>query len=560
MIFELISWLYISLICFIWGNLVLKLFFVAKEFNGRNFFVVCFIGLSFIGIIVFYLSLVTPLFTAVKLAMQIPVLLILIKSSNREELFVRLRKTFSGLLALDFVLLGVVLLMVLFLCTSPVIHPDTLNYHFFSTQIFDKYGSIPGIANLKPEFGFQSLWFAVMAFFDFTMFKSGSWFPLNGCVMSWFIVFLVSKGAKSDNISTTGSFQNRIWYLFLLLISVLSWTQIRLTASSLSPDFISAISILLGFYFFAGKQENEMRGISDLLSSFFSIVAVSIKPSAFPILLIPFLIFCNALFKRRFLFAGLAFFGAILMLAPIIIRSIISTGYPFFPSSFLANLSFDWRVDQFRVLRFQHYITSYARYPILLENVVKEYNQSFSNWIPVWWGHLYLIDKVVMLLIVLGILSIFLFFKGWMRKYSRRMILAFLIALTGFAVWFIKAPDPRFGAGFILPLIYFLYFPFMNYFGFFVGKYGYRVIAGIKTVSAVFVLLYIGYRAIYFFQPRQLMFPEGIRDATFMPLGCDVLIKRMIINDGGSLRPLPDSCFIFRFRGTTIKEGFKPAP
>ena len=66
--------------------------------------------------------------------------------------------------------------------TAPVIHPDTLNYHAFSTQIFNQFGVIPGIANLKPELGFQSMWFAASGFFSFSVSDDILIFPLNGCV------------------------------------------------------------------------------------------------------------------------------------------------------------------------------------------------------------------------------------------------------------------------------------------------------------------------------------------------------------------------------------------
>ncbi len=64
--------------------------------------------------------------------------------------------------------------MILFLSSSPVIHPDTLNYHVFSTEIFDKYGTIPGLANLKPEFGFQSIWFSQWLYLIFHFYELAS--------------------------------------------------------------------------------------------------------------------------------------------------------------------------------------------------------------------------------------------------------------------------------------------------------------------------------------------------------------------------------------------------
>src|SRR5580704_8076013 len=185
MVFEMISWVYISLICLIWGNLILKMLFGLNEQTSIGFPIICFLGMTIIGTISFYISLFIPLFFAVKLAIQIPVIMILFKSAYRKDLITQLKKPFIDFSVLDYIFLSVILLMILFLSSSRIIHPDTLNYHVFSTEIFDKYGTIPGLANLKPEFGFQSIWFSAMAFFDFPLFRAGPFFLLNGCVMSW---------------------------------------------------------------------------------------------------------------------------------------------------------------------------------------------------------------------------------------------------------------------------------------------------------------------------------------------------------------------------------------
>ena len=420
MIFELISWIYISLICLIWGIQILKLFFGISDVTVIDFPIVCFIGMAAIGIISTYLSLVIPLFIWIKLTLQTPALLFLLKSANRNELFSQLKKPFVRFSFLDFTLLSVFILMILFLCTAPIIHPDTLSYHAFSTQIFDKYGSIPGIANLKPEYGFQSVWFAVLAFFDFSFFHSALLFPLNGCVMVWAAFFLVSKVAVDKTIlSGLNRFPSVIWYLLLILFSILSWTQIRLTASSLSPDFIASISVMLGFYFFVGIQKNENAEKSGLMASFFSAIAVLVKLSAVPILLIPLIVIAYQIKKRRFLAVFRICFLVALLLTPVIIRNIISTGYPFYPSSFAAIYQTDWKLEELKVSGFQHYITAYARYPALMANTVKEYSNSFLNWLPVWWEHLYMIDKAVIFFIVLGIFLNLFFIKNWKRVYSQ---------------------------------------------------------------------------------------------------------------------------------------------
>src|ERR1700681_1369490 len=96
MIFELVSWIYISLICLVWGNIIVKLFFANERDEAIDFSIVCFIGMTLLGTISFYISLFIPLYFGVKLALQIPALMILFKPAKRRELISRIKKPFIG--------------------------------------------------------------------------------------------------------------------------------------------------------------------------------------------------------------------------------------------------------------------------------------------------------------------------------------------------------------------------------------------------------------------------------------------------------------------------------
>jgi hypothetical protein len=560
MIFELIAWTYISLICLIWGNFILRLSF-GKNDAGIAFPVVCFIGMSFLGIISFYCSLVIPLNFVFKISLQIPVLLLLFNSRNRKNIVLQLKTPFSNFSVSDFSLLFVSLLMILFLASSPVIHPDTLNYHVFSVEIFNKYGTVTGIGNVKLDLGFQSLWFSELAFFNFSFFKSALWFPLNGTVMAWFIVFLLSRiSLMKDKTLESKKASSAIWAFILILFCILSWTQIRLTASSLSPDFIAVISVLMSFYFFAEMHFKNSDDRSELMAIYFSVIAVLIKLSAAPILLIPVFIFGQAVKRNRWILAGRIIAMSALLWVPILIRNLISTGYPFYPSSFAAIFPLDWKMDISRILVLQHYITAYARFPVLIANITQEYNTPFGTWLPVWWKHLYLIDKVVIVFIIAGLLIDILFFSIWKRFYTGRRIAALVVSVTGIIFWFVNAPDPRFGTGFLIPMIYFQYAPFVPSL---VDKGNgniYGKLTLIKNIFSLLICIYIGYRTIYFFQPRQLILPEGIKYEALIQSGCEGQVKTTIFSDSDSLPRIPDSCRQFIYRGKTIEQGFKSAP
>ena len=560
MIFELFSWIYISLVCLIWGNWILKSLFGIQNIDVIEFPVICFIGMSVFGIITFYLSLLVPLFPVIKWGLQLLAMVPLMRGSIRNEILSQLKRCFRHFTMMGFIFLAVSTAMVLVVCSAPVIHPDTLNYHVFSTQIFDLFGALPGIANLKPELGFQSMWFAALAFFHFSFSESILIFPLNGCVMIWVVIFLISgaSGIKKT-LNSPGTLTRQIWYLVLILFALLSWTQIRLTASSLSPDFIAAITILLAFYFFSGIRSLQERENSDLIAVFLSAVAVSIKLSAIPVLLITGVIAGFYLARRKFVMVIQVGLLLTLLLTPIVIRNIISTGYPVYPSTFADFFNTDWKIEKTNVLNFQKYITAYARYPVLRSDSVPAYEKSWIDWLPLWWNHLYMVDRALMIVVISGILLNVFFLRKIRFAYSRRLYSGLFIAMIGTGFWFVNAPDPRFGTGFLLPFVYFLYFPFVVYWTAKKAEFIKKAQNAAMKIATFLMLIYIGYRAVYFFHPRQLFFPEGIKQVSNAQSDCDAKIKKMVLTNTVPLPPLTDSCMFFRFRGTSIKQGFMPA-
>ncbi|HZK62944.1 MAG TPA: hypothetical protein VFC34_02295, partial [Puia sp.] len=216
MAFELISWIYISLLCTVWGKGFVVFFFRNRlDVAEFDFPVLCFIGMWAIGIVAISFSLFMPLTGWIKMLLQVPVLFYFLSSSNRQSFFKQLGRSFIKPSVSDLALLVLSILMILFISSSAIIHPDTLNYHIYSIRVFDLYGMVPGIANLRPDLGFQSLWFTVMSVFDLSLFQPQTSYPLSGCVMSWFIIFLISKiTAARTHLSGQGETAfSSAWYL-----------------------------------------------------------------------------------------------------------------------------------------------------------------------------------------------------------------------------------------------------------------------------------------------------------------------------------------------------------
>ncbi len=150
MAFELLIWIYITAICFAWGVFAVKIFNHGfADFQDLSFPIICFVGLFVIGIIAWYFSIFVPVNIELKVLLTSPALLFYLWRSNRLLLTGFLNVLFDKMQSADLFLLAVSIVMLVFLTSSPVIHPDSLNYHVYSIRFLEQFGNIPGIANLK---------------------------------------------------------------------------------------------------------------------------------------------------------------------------------------------------------------------------------------------------------------------------------------------------------------------------------------------------------------------------------------------------------------------------
>lgn len=134
---------------------------------------------------------------------------------------------------------------------------------------------------------------------------------------------------------------------------------------------------------------------------------------------------------------------------PWMVRGIITSGYPAFPSS-VAALPVDWRIPRAITREAELWVYSFARQP----NGDMDTVLSTWDWIPGWWDrvqgsfdvYLFVLPleigavTVLLSLISLAIRALFRKFTHWDWLYCLPLIPAFVAGLF----WFLSAPDPRF--------------------------------------------------------------------------------------------------------------------
>jgi len=553
MLIALFMWIYITGVCFTWGIIICRLLISRKLFfpiELPHFSLICLTGMAVAGTIALYVSIFLPLNLYTHLFILLPALLCWLITPLRSKMFFQFRKAFS-FSGLPLAIFGMAIMMVLVISTYKIIHPDTLSYHVQSIIWFETFKAVPGTVHIDLELAFQSLWFATNALFHWNFNTPGYAFYLNGAVLSWFFLFICGS------IRVNGQANAKTATLLVVLIfTLISWTQVRLTAASASPDFIVSLYILgAGFIFLEGKKD---KYYTHWMVIIFSMAAISIKLSAFTMALLPLMLVISWIKKKKFMLASRSIFFCLLFLIPILARNSIASGYPFYPSGFLNIMNVEWKLSMPALEAFQQYIMNYARIPVD-GNAVTTSVDVHSNWIPAWWNYLATADKLLLSLIfLLAIANL-----GYLHK-SRKIlaseeIMLLATSITGSILWFVLAPDPRFGTGFLMLLASLLAHILVKH------KQLGSVISKRALIVVCWIILsgitgYTLYRFNRFFEPDQVFYPKGVELGDYKMVNCQNVTLYVPLLDSicGSI-PAPcmvDSCNRVIPIGDVTTDGF----
>jgi len=559
MLITLLAWIYISFLSWMWGILFLQYIkkITKSELQLPHFSIICIIGLSAITVIAGILSLLIPLGEWwVQFLFILPCLILFFKRDS-PAFFSALKKEFQNLSMLSGILLSVCLLLILVMSTWTIIHPDTLGYHAQTIQWIEKYKAVPGLVHLHVRFGYQGFWFVDSALFGFSFTgKEGITF-LNTTVLFWFFIFIINR--INFNFFRRGKKVFGLFWIVLLVINMWSYTQVRLTATSASPDFIATLFILSVIYLLLEKNTKHLAAPYWLMVSLLSLVAVTIKLSVAPILLIVAVPVLLSLVKRKIkLFFTILFISAI-TLSPFIARNIITSGYIVFPSASIDITNPDWKYNKELTINEKNYITAYAKNKgVVTKDEIDLVNKmSPIEWVPEWWQNRSIADKTTIILMILSFFAALLSIKKIIQS-GFISILILTTLLSGIIFWFINAPDPRFGFGPILGLIAVVVYLIFKEKEIFVGK---TVLAAILLVASIIVLAYTGYRFINFFSKEQLLTPLGIEKSGYKIFECNgIKINSPLDNKEFGITPVPCTdldCEKISPRGNKVADGFR---
>ncbi len=437
----------ITLIC-LWSGFLFYKFFPAKN-ETRPIIYYLVSGLILLTTLTQIIVLFFPITIYTKFGiLGLLILLSIFKRENTKFFIPKIKVSIS--LLFFFIVWAIIILI----NAGPTLMDDTESYHIQSIKWIQEYGSVPGLVNLHERFGFNSSWFSSVALFNFSSKTTGGFTVLNSVLSMWLCYWFISK---YNHLRKENNLQGAFAILIIFIASIVIWPLIRGNAATTNYDFITTAIVLILFTeaFFSEKIFPSIEWM------IWPVYLLTVRVINFPILVLPLFAFILFIKHKNYRATFLPVVCCSLLIVPFLIRNIMIAGYPFYPSTYFDFTHVDWKPDSQKTEKLLEYIKYYNRVSTTYLDI--EHTKALGVvWIPAWFQHLFLFDKILVIVGLMGIL--FSGLKMFIQKY-KYIISSLLITITiaWIICWFIISPDPRFVYGVLLFGVFLLAYHLISY-------------------------------------------------------------------------------------------------
>lgn len=332
-------------------------------------------------------------------------------------------------------------------CLGPMVYDDGLYYTPF-IQWLEQHGTVPGLANLHTRLGFNSNWHVLSAALARPLGLSAV-YKLNGLLFVWLLWHSLLSAVQWRQ-------GDRRPLVFLQVASPAALGLYARWCTSPAADWVVIGTTLLiaGLFLDLRKRPRERQSL--LLVTWLAAGIVTIKVSAVPVLLFP-LILAWTDHQGGFRTVGLGDLAVmcvagLCMGLPWMLRTWLLTGWLLFPVPLSVGQP-DWQVPAQVVRQTACIIETWAK--TQRTHCDPEGHSVLGHWLPVWWQIQDPLEKTV---IAGSLLLIIAWIAAWLRTRDRsdEGLLFLAVLHVGLLFWWVKAPDPRFGYGFWVPIALYL--------------------------------------------------------------------------------------------------------
>jgi len=325
----------------------------------------------------------------------------------------------------------------------PASNPDSAGYHYLTILWYEKFKVIPGLANVHGRFGFNPASFIIQAPYSFTNIVGQALYPLNGVIISLFILWLLTKVLKNKK-SVTG-------IIYAVLFFMLNWyCLINLSNPSPDPLFTICVSYAILKYFDA-LLSNKVTVTVVLVPLLITAFAFIAKISAYPVLLvIPFMLYLLGRNEKLLPFTLKLFIICLPLYASWFCRNIILSGYLVYPIPYIDIFNFDWKAPKDVLMLDYVFIRQQPKLFSMDCAYLKTF--TFPHWIIPWIRqHPYHKMLTELTIFFLAMLSPFYWIIIYLKrkKIPGSLFMLWLIMFIGSCLWLINSPEYRFGMAFL---------------------------------------------------------------------------------------------------------------
>ena len=269
---------------------------------------------------------------------------------------------------------------------------------------------------------------------------------MNSIISVWLCYWFIEK---FNQFQKENRVQPSFAILSIFIVSLAIWPLIRGNAATTNYDFITTSIVLIFFteLFFSEKTSPSIEWI------IWPVYLLTVRLVNFPLLLLSLFAFTLLIKQKqtRQLFVPTVY--CLLLIAPFLIRSIIIAGYPFYPATYFDLTNVDWKADTQITENFLEFIKYYNRVSTTYFDI-EQTKALGAAWVPAWFQHLFLFDKILVLAGLIGVLCSVMKLRIQKSNYSKSIVTGLMILWL--ISWFIIAPDPRFVYGILLFAVFLL--------------------------------------------------------------------------------------------------------
>lgn len=444
-----VAWVYIFITSFGIGHLCIealaKLSGIAHQKQSPVLYSVT--GLVVIMILGGYLSLFMPMGLGINMLISVLSLGYLILNRAKLAAQFSYKGPFTLLNISKYVVMAAVLVTVLIKASGPITTPDSAGYHLPFIKWIEHYKAVKGIANVHSRFGFNYQYHILCAIYGMSFMGIPTIHALNGYLM----VALVGYMITGMSIFKTGTLSK---YDAACLIAVLFVFNMSNASSSFSPDFPTTAMIMFAILLFLQRADKGAGSGFDtdaIMIFIITIGATLFKISSLPIVLLNLYYAWPAIRRQQWKFIAVLFAAGILAAVPYMVRNYIISGYLVYPLYAIDIFNVPWKLPYDKVVYEKEMVKLYA--------LGLQYGQhlTFSETISSWWQYLKASNRVyVYIMGLLGVCVVTNIFwilclvaKGKIKEHANYIGIFALLYLC-LIYWWLNAPDPRFGNGYII--------------------------------------------------------------------------------------------------------------